>query len=245
MSASNYWNAARKVNQHISAGNRANSMKLFYSTASPYVRKVLVTGIEAGLDEEIERIKPEESVWVGDGDPEVSAENPLGKIPTLITRDGSTLIDSTLICEYLSSLSPKAKLLPTAGPERWRVLNLQALAQGVMDAIIFRSFDTLLRPEQFRWEEWAQRQTNKISRTIDSFEAMSATGKLESDGAVNLGTISLGCVLGYLDKRFDDSTWCENRPNLSVWYDNFSQRESMLATIPPPLPPAHLDPRRG
>lgn len=220
-------------------------MKLFYSTASPYVRKVLVTGIEAGLDEEVERINPEESVWVGDGDPEVSAENPLGKIPTLITRDGSTLIDSTLICEYLASLSPEAGLLPSAGPERWRVLNLQALAQGVMDAIIFRAFDTLLRPEQFRWDDWAQRQTNKISRAMDRFEAMSATGKLESDGAVNLGTISLGCVLGYLVDRFNDAAWRDGHPNLSQWYDTFSQRESMLATPPPPLPPAHLDPRRG
>ncbi len=34
-------------------------MKLYYTGASPYVRKVVVTGIEAGLDDEIERVMPD------------------------------------------------------------------------------------------------------------------------------------------------------------------------------------------
>jgi len=72
-------------------------MKLYYSLASPYVRKVVVTAIEAGLDSEIERVAPLGNVWIGDGDAEVSGNNPLGKIPTLITRDGDALVDSTCL----------------------------------------------------------------------------------------------------------------------------------------------------
>ncbi|MDE0727750.1 MAG: glutathione S-transferase N-terminal domain-containing protein [Alphaproteobacteria bacterium] len=111
-------------------------MKLYFGPASPYVRKVVVTAIEAGLDNEIERVKPIDNVWIGNGDEEVSRNNPLGKMPTLISREGTTLIDSALICEYLTSLAPEAALLPDMGPERWRVLQLQALAQGLMDATV-------------------------------------------------------------------------------------------------------------
>ena len=58
------------------------TMKLHH-TASPYVRKVDVCAIEAGLDDEIERIAPTASVWAGESDPDLIASNPLGKVPAL------------------------------------------------------------------------------------------------------------------------------------------------------------------
>jgi glutathione S-transferase len=74
-------------------------LKLYYTNASPYVRKATVTAIEAGVDSEIERIEPTVSVWVGEGDLDVARDNPLGKVPTLVTREGVSLTDSSLICE--------------------------------------------------------------------------------------------------------------------------------------------------
>jgi len=222
-------------------------VKLFYSSASPYVRKVVVTAIEAGLDNEIERVTPSDSVWIGNGDAEVSDNNPLGKIPTLITRDGDALIDSTLICEYLSCLKPEAKLLPSAGSPRWRVLNVQAMAQGAMDAVMLRAIETQMRPDHLFWEDGVARQSVKVMRTFRSFDTMIADGKSDviKDGVVNLGAITLGCVLGYLEQRLNDHDWRENHTYLSAWYDDFSNRPSMMETVPPPLPPAHLDPRKG
>jgi len=212
-------------------------MKLYYASPSPYVRKVMVTAIEAGLDGEIERVTPAERMWVGDGDQVVVESNPLGKIPTLIARDGSVLIDSSLICEYLSSLSPDTGLLPAAGPERWRVLQLQALAQGALDAAVHRFVETGLRPAGLRWGDWITRQSVKVSRTFDQLEAMISADQIATSGAnaIHLGTITMGCTLGYLDQRENDQSWRAGRPGLSRWYDDFSQRTSMQATIPPPL----------
>lgn len=222
-------------------------MKLFYSSASPYVRKVVVTAIEAGLDSEIERETPSSSVWIANGDAEVSDKNPLGKIPTLITRDGDALIDSTLICEYLASLVPDAGLLPPNGRDRWKVRRLEALAQGALDAIMLRNVETLFRPENLRSEDYVARQNTKMDRTFDFFEA-----EIDHDGAqplpgkpVNLGTITLGVTLAYLTQRFGDESWRNNRPVLSHWQDEFARRDSMQATVPPSLPPAHLDPRQN
>jgi glutathione S-transferase len=217
-------------------------MKLHGTSGSPYVRKVMITGIEAGLDDEIENLTPSVSVWVDAGDAGVSEENPLGKIPVLIARDGSTLIDSSVICEYLASLAPEKNFLPPSGDERWRVLNFQALAQGTMDAMIFRALETSVRPEPYGWMDWADRQTAKISRALDRFDQMAVEGEI---GPVNLGSITLGSALGYLEQRQGDTSWRSTRPRLARWFDGFKIRRSMETTIPPSLPPAHLDPRRS
>ena len=91
-------------------------MKLRYSPASPYVRKVMVTAIETGLAGRIEKLPT--TVVPIKANTEVARENPLMKVPTLVTDDGMALFDSPVICEYLDSLHSGQKLFPTAGPAR-------------------------------------------------------------------------------------------------------------------------------
>ncbi len=93
-------------------------MKLYYSATSPFVRKVMACAIARGLDHQIERI---------DTDPHVSPaslvrNNPLSKLPCLITDDGLALFDSPVICEYLDSVGDVIPLFPPGGPVRWRAL---------------------------------------------------------------------------------------------------------------------------
>ena len=212
-------------------------MKLLFGPGSPYVRKVLITAIETGLDNEIERVRPSVSVWDKEGDAGVNEANPIGKIPTLITRDGTTLIDSSLICEYLASLALSAGLLPIDGNARWQVLQLQAMAQGALDAVVSKFVEEHLRPDHLCWNDWVARQELKASRTFDRLETMARDDcfSLASVERVNLGTITVGCVLGFLDQRLNDQSWRTIHPALAAWYEDFKQRPSMLATTPPPL----------
>lgn len=76
-------------------------MKLHYNPASPYVRKVRVLALETGLMDDIELAKV--TLTPTGPDAEVCADNPIGKIPTLVRDDGSALYDSRVICEYLDS----------------------------------------------------------------------------------------------------------------------------------------------
>ena len=84
-------------------------MKLAYSPASPYVRKVTACAIKRGIDKQIERMK------ISTTDPELLKYNALSKVPTLITDDGAYLFDSPVICEYLRFDRYGAKTLPSAG----------------------------------------------------------------------------------------------------------------------------------
>ena len=202
-------------------------MKLRFSATSPYVRKVVVTALEAGLGDRIEQV--ETNVW--DPATDIAEDNPLGKVPALTTDDGMVLCDSPVICEHLDSLNSGRKLIPAAGPARWQVLNLQALADGIMDGAVGQVIETKMRPEALRWDGWIERQKGKVGRAVDSLEAKAADGSL--DGEVTVGGIAVGCALAYLDFRFAADDWRSGRPALAAWFEGFSQRPSMQATQPP------------
>src|SRR3546814_10454117 len=78
-------------------------MKLHYSATSPYVRKVMAVAIEAGLADRLDKV-PAAASPVGVNDT-LNRDNPLGKVPCLVTDDGQALFDSRVICEYLDSLA--------------------------------------------------------------------------------------------------------------------------------------------
>ena len=81
-------------------------MKLRWAPGSPFVRKVTVTAIEAGLDDRIERMMTD----YHKPDSDIIDQNPLGKVPAMILDDGDILIDSSVICAYLDSLHDFAVL---------------------------------------------------------------------------------------------------------------------------------------
>src|SRR5262249_40526599 len=128
-------------------------MKLRWSPASPYVRKVMVAAIETGLEGRIEKVPTKVGPVIEN--PELSRENPLIKIPSLVTDDGITLYDSPVICEYLDSQHQGAKLFPPAGPARWHALRQLALGDGILDAALLARYENTLRPEALRWKDWS------------------------------------------------------------------------------------------
>lgn len=200
-------------------------MRLRYSQTSPYVRKVLVLAAETGLAERLERVPS--NPW--DPADELPSVNPLGKVPALETDEGLTLTGSQLICEYLDSLHGGTPMLPREGDERWRVLQQQQFADGIMEAAVLWMVEGARRPEPYRWPEWQQRQLGKIERTLDTLEAQAES--LEDE--LTLGQIAIACALGYLDFRLSAFDWRKQRPKLAAWYEAFAARPSMRATLPP------------
>ena len=198
-------------------------MKLRYSPSSPFVRKVTVSAIETGLAERIEHVPTN----TRDPASNLSDDNPLGKIPALITDDGGILYDSPVICEYLDSLHQGPKLFPPAGAARWAALRQQALADGLVDAIVLQVVESR-RPEAFRYDEWIAKQQGKVERALEVLEAEAA----EFGDAVTIGHIAIACALGYLDLRCPDFAWRARNPTLAGWFEAFSQRRSMNETIP-------------
>lgn len=199
-------------------------MKLSLSSTSPFVRKVLVAAHETGLADRIESVDMS-SAEAATG---LDKVNPLGKVPAMILDDGTTLMDSPLLCEYLDSLHGGRKLFPSAGDARWTTLRLQAIGDGVMDAAVARMGEGR-RPEGERSPAAVVKQSGKIARSLDLLEREAAS----LEGEPTIGPITVACALGYLDFRAPDEGWRNGRPKLAAWYERFAARPSMAATAPP------------
>jgi glutathione S-transferase len=197
-------------------------MKLHHNDMSPFVRKVMVLASEAGLAARIEPVK--RMMTPGSPDAALCADNPLGKIPCLVTDDGMALYDSRVICAYLDSLHDGPKMVPQDGAARWTALRREALGDGILDAAINARYETFLRPQELRWAEWILNQKQKVARGLDALEDEDLAG-------VDIGTITVGCALGYLDFRYADEDWRSSRPRLAAWYATFADRPSMAATV--------------
>jgi glutathione S-transferase len=207
-------------------------MKLYYAATSPFVRKCLVSAHELGLRERIELVPA--AAHPVNRDRALVAHNPLGQIPTLVTADGAVHYDSRVICEYLNALGngrliPPAGSSSDAGPSRWTVLGDQALADGVMDAAILTRYETAVRPEDLRWNDWILGQLDKVHCGLAEIERRAPN----FGNRVDIGTISMACALGYLDFRFASLAWRGQRAATAAWFERFAKRESMAATRPP------------
>lgn len=195
-------------------------MKLAYSPASPYVRKVMACAIARGIAGGVEK-------WtVGTTDPALLPVNPLAKVPSLLTDDGTALYDSPVICEYLDSIGDAPKLFPPAGPARWKALQLQALGDGMMDACQPRRRELTLPQDEGRIG-YIQTQQAKVARALDVLEAGSL-GQLAS-----IGEITVACALGYLDFRFSNEPWRPGHPKLAAWYEGVAKLPALAQTAPP------------
>ena len=142
-------------------------MKLFWSSRSPFVRKVMVAAHEVGI---AGRIRTERVVVAANKpNADVMAVNPLNKIPTLVLDDGTALYDLRVICEYFDTLHAGAKLFPLDRGARWTALRRQALGDGLMEASVLRVGEQA-RPREAQSEPHLAAYRLKIARTLDVLE---------------------------------------------------------------------------
>ena len=174
-----------------------------------------------GLDDRITRIETNPHV----SPPALLGDNPLSKVPCLVTDDGLALFDSPVICEYLNSVG-EGSLFPPAGPTRWRALKLQAVGDGIMDAAVMRRME-MGRPGEAARAANMERQGLVVTRSLDLLQAGLPADHLD------IGTITVACALGYLDLRFAADGWREGRPALAAWYAAMQKRPEIAGTAPP------------
>ena len=198
-------------------------MQLIYSATSPYARKVRMLVIEKGLADRVEVVVANLLL----DPPELLTANPLAKVPALIVEPGFTLFDSPLLCAYLDGLAAP-RLIPEAGPERWRVLRREALADGIGDAAVSSVMEGR-RIDSQRSPEWLARWRGAILRGVVELDK-----EADALGArFDLGAIASAAALAYLDFRLPQIDWRAQAPGLSAWLEDVRSRESFAATVPP------------
>ena len=203
------------------------TMKLIGSATSPYVRKVRIVMAEKKLDYQLLH----EDVW--SAATTITASNPLGKVPCLVMEGGEAVFDSRVIVEYLDTLSPVGKLIPTQGRERAEVKTWEALADGLMDAAILARLEATWagRSATERSQAWIDRQMGKIGATLKAMSTGLGDKSFCSGIHFSLSDVAVGCALAYLDLRFSDVNWRDAHPNLGKLQEKLVQRTSFVETL--------------
>lgn len=200
-------------------------MKLHWSPRSPFVRKVMVCVHELGI---VERIDTQYTlVSQSTANEDMLRVNPIGRIPALVLDDGSVLYDSAVICEYLDSkFGPK--LFPAQGEARWDALRRHALANGMLELGILWLGERS-RPEQQRSPE---RQAACERKMRNALAAAEHDADRLRGSTPDIGDLTLGVALGYLDFRYAHLKWRDAAPKLAESYALLAARPSFVSTQP-------------
>lgn len=200
-------------------------MKLFYSTTSPYSRKTRLAVRFKQLDEQVEEIICNPFTDA----PEQSHQNPLGKVPTLILDDDTTIFDSPVICEYLDKLSPHALLYPEDTRAWVSAKTTESLADGILDA----AYNVVMerrRPEGESSPAVIDQWLQEINRSLPFVEDVIST--LGTD--INIAHISIYCALGYLDFRLPDLNWRDALSSgVTKWYEDLTMNQPFFDATKP------------
>lgn len=196
-------------------------MELYLNATSPYARLVRIALIEKGLAESVtlKWCDP----WVDDAD--LLKANPAGRIPALITKEGTTLSESLLIAVYLDGISPNKPMIPTAS--FGEVLHLAGLGQNLMEA----AFTTVIARKHYGKEiddsVLGKRRSRAIQRILKQLDSEL---KKPFASSVNLGEIATAVALDYLAFRLPEVNWKEEYPQLQVWHAGMVSIKSFQQT---------------
>ncbi|MCK3654852.1 glutathione S-transferase [Pasteurellaceae bacterium Macca] len=206
-------------------------MKLWHSTTSPFVRKVMAVIKYHRLDEQVELMTIQSSF---DPHSPHNQDNPLGRVPALQLDNGEWLYNSQVISEYLDDLgaknSSKANLLPRDS-QRWKVLQLYALTDGILENTLPIISERLLRPEN---EWWIARHQQLTERNIRSFKVL-AEHLAPFGDTLNLGTISAVCLIDWYVLRGEKLgiNLNEIAPELVQWARKMNEKYTELGETQP------------
>jgi glutathione S-transferase len=198
-------------------------MRLFMSSGSPFVRKCRVVIREKGLVERVQEQIVDFPYKAGD---DFLAANPIGQVPALTAEDGQPMTNSAVICAYLDGLSGEPRLLPAEGADHWRVLRTETLADGMLEMIVKLVLENR-RPENERSPTWIGYWRQGLGLALDALEALDLQA-----ARLDLGVITAGIAVTYLDFRFPEERWRDTHPKLAKLQAMLEARPSFVETYP-------------
>ncbi len=202
-------------------------MKLLGSPRSPYVRKARITLLEKNIacDFVVDRPSAPGS--------QVPGHNPLAKVPVLVPDTGRAVYDSVVIVEYADHVGSGPRLIPEAFEARIDALRMEALGDGITDAIVSLTHDDRYKqPDCDPNAAWYQKQLLKIERGLAALQNEVGDRDFCCGDAFSVGDISAGMALGYLDQEYPSYVWRDKFPGLKRYAAKLFARPSFQKTVP-------------
>jgi glutathione S-transferase len=204
-------------------------MKLYGSLTSPFVRKVRAFAIERGVSLEMVVEDP----W--QVSPRLIGLNPAGKVPVLQLNDGSLLVESLLIIEFLDSIGdPAHSLIPKEGKARWDALLWHARAQALIDSTVARTLE-LRRAASLQMPARISREEARFGEVLAFIERNLPHAPWIAGENISVGDVMLAVALRYAAFRYPHD-WEPGHPRVAARLHELASRPCIRDTEPPNFP---------
>jgi glutathione S-transferase len=190
-------------------------MKLVGGNGSPFVRRTAITLGIYGMP--VERIATD--------DPNYATVNPLGRVPSLVVDEATSVIDSNAIIDYLDEQAGDKRLTPASGAERREVLRLVAIAVGAAEKGVGAAYEQRFRPKELVHRPWLDKL---LGQSVAGLKALdeAAAGK----EWLALGRMTQADVSGAVAFQF--MNWARPKLNLTSELPNMAKLSEKMAALP-------------
>lgn len=197
-------------------------MRLYINTTSPFVRIVRIALAEKGLAEGVELVNVDP--WA---DPEpFLAANPAGRVPVLVTEDGTAIAESLLILRWLDERVAAPAVFPADGLAA--TLDRAGIALAAMEASTAIIIGRKSNPD-FDTHMVGARRYRTIAQAFGRLDALPPRDLADRVDIANIAAVTL---IDYVLMRYTDRDWLGPVPTLAAWHARQRDRPSLVATRP-------------
>jgi len=204
-------------------------MILYGRNLSPFVRRVAVwCGLQG------RKVERRQITVAGADFEEIKQHNPVGRVPVLILDDGTHLIESFAICDWLDETAPAGKrLIPASGPARMDCMQRLALANSVAEKSVAMVYERNRRPPELHWKDWQDRVTGQIRGGLTVLDRVVPGGGWSAPGGPDGGDIAAIIAYQFIEVM---NPWIlePGYPRLKALVDRGMEIEAIASTVPPP-----------
>jgi glutathione S-transferase len=170
---------------------------------------------------------------------ELSRVNPLIRVPTLVLDDGTALIETAAIIDYLDTcVAPEKRMTPKSQPARLLDQRIISMASGVSDMAVRLFYEQRLHKQPSR--VFVARITKQLAGALAWLESDRASRASETwfGGAMTLADIAVTCTIRHLREAhstlWDDATY----PSLAKHCAHFEAQPVFQEISQPFIAPA-------
>jgi glutathione S-transferase len=211
-------------------------MILYGRNLSPFTRRVAIWCALQGRN-----LERRELMVAGADFEEIKANNPVARVPILVLDDGTRLIESFAICDYLDETAPNGtRLVPERGAERLACLQRLALAQSTAEKAVAMVYERNRRPEELHWRDWQARVAGQVQGGLAELDRVAPdpetnggwSGEDGPDGGVPDGG-DIAAIIAYQFVETTNSWLLEpGYPRLAALAERGMEIEAIAATKP-------------
>jgi glutathione S-transferase len=170
-------------------------MILYGRDLSPFARRVAIWCALQG------RVPERRKIAIAGADfDEIRAHNPVVRVPILILDDGTHLIETFAICDWLEETAPEGRrLVPERGLARRDCLQRIALANSVAEKAVAMVYEKNRRPEALHWADWQERLAGQIRGGLAAMEASAPAEGFHGGAAPDGSDIAAVCAVQFVE----------------------------------------------